>query len=141
MPHGCWSCGCGLQIKHRKNGATAGTSDAYYRAPSGKRYRSRKEVVAELGLLGPEDRRSRLSIGAGSTGKTAAATGTPAEMAAAAAALVERARLAAPLALGNGVTVQQCAPHAAFVSLCLLAQRVCARRVRFGAARDHLATW
>lgn len=101
-----------LQIKHRKNGATAGTSDAYYIAPSGKRYRSRKEVVAELGLIAPEDRRSRLSLGTGSTGKTTVASGTPAEMATKAAALAERARLAAPLALGNGVTVQRCASHA-----------------------------
>jgi hypothetical protein len=84
-----------LQIKHRKNGATAGTSDIYYRAPSGKRYRSRKEVVTDLGLVAIDEKRV----------KPRAPPATPQAFSAAAQRLVEKLKLQTPHKAGHGVTV------------------------------------
>lgn len=50
-----------MQVKLRKHGDTAGTWDAYYIAPSGKRFRSRKEVAVFLGLIQGSDKKRRNS--------------------------------------------------------------------------------
>lgn len=50
-----------IQVKLRKNGGTAGTWDAYYIAPEGKRFRSRKEVAVFLGLIPGSDQKRRSS--------------------------------------------------------------------------------
>jgi Methyl-CpG binding domain len=39
-----------LQVRQRKSGESAGSADAYYLAPQGKRFRSRREVAVHLGL-------------------------------------------------------------------------------------------
>jgi hypothetical protein len=91
--------GC-VQIKHRKNGATAGSSDIYYRSPSGKRYRSRKEVVADLGLLVMDEKRL----------KPGAPPATSHAFAADAQRLVEKLKLQVPHKAGYGVTVKKCVP-------------------------------
>ena len=38
------------EVKARKSGATAGTSDVAYISKAGRRFRSRKEVAKDLGL-------------------------------------------------------------------------------------------
>jgi hypothetical protein len=50
-----------LQVKLRKHGDTAGTWDAYYISPSGKRFRSRREVAVFLGLVQGSDKKRRSS--------------------------------------------------------------------------------
>lgn len=75
-------------MKLRKNGDTAGTWDAYYLAPSGKRFRSRKEVAVFLGLIQGSDKKRRSSTGDMATPWTiadrSAAPTRPAAMSAAA---------------------------------------------------------
>lgn len=75
-----------VEIKVRSAGSTAGTTDAYYFDPAGKRYRSRAEIAKHLGLEVPE--RARKSSGAaasgsskppGSSGKAAAKSEAAAE--------------------------------------------------------------
>lgn len=91
------------QIKQRKNGTTAGSSDIYYRAPSGKRYRSRREVAVDLGLVAIDEKRV----------KPGAPPATSPAFAAEAQRLIEKLKLQVPHKAGYGVTVKKCVPTAA----------------------------
>lgn len=108
-----------LQVRQRKTGNTAGTSDVYYKSPEGKRFRSRREVVTTLGLTPvAEGRRSGPAAGASAPrnpwtlSKHAAATAagrSRSEMAAAAAALAAKSPLKFPVACVHGVVVHRSA--------------------------------
>ena len=105
-----------MQIKHRKNGASAGSSDVYYRSPGGKRYRSRKEIVLDMSLTPLEDLKH---------------VKPAADQAAAAKALVAKSKLKLPLSLAYGVTVVRCALCFA-TDICF-----CRRKLVFGADRSR----
>lgn len=114
---------CPLQIRLRKTGNTAGTSDVYYKTPEGKRFRSKREVVNYLGLTPVAE--ARRSGPAGSSGRSgqrnpwtmskqaaqaAGASSKPrTELAASAAALAAKCPLDLPASCAHGVIVHRSA--------------------------------
>eukprot|EP00890_Picochlorum_soloecismus_P002317 jgi/Picsp_1/3086/NSC_01308-R1_methyl- -binding domain protein 2 len=88
-----------VEIKHRKGGNSAGTSDAYYFSPAGKRFRSRAEIAREYGIEVPAYKRQK-------TNKEDAGAHEPLtreQSAAAAKAFADENTL--PLRLSRGVKV------------------------------------
>jgi Methyl-CpG binding domain len=96
-----------MQIRQRKAGNSAGSTDALYHSPSGKRFRSRREALSELGLASSGGPSAAAGAAAGSveTGLQRPAD----ELHAAAVALVEKRRLKLPLQTHYGVRVTRCA--------------------------------